>query len=164
MSSLDQLLQTFDEAWSYRCESITDVLEGVTPEEAQWQHHSYAEEQGYEDEPPAGTILWQIAHLAHAARHYQEVLRLRPVVMEPRTEMPFASNLAEWSEALERYSRELRKYVATLSEDDLLQPCARDMNVGEFVRMAIRHMTWHAGQIAVARRLYRDYKQHMTIK
>ncbi len=141
-----------------------DVLNGVTPEEAVWQHHSYANEEAQPDFPTPGSMLWQIAHLAHAARHYAETLRLRPVVIEPLTSVPLAASLSQWVEVLERSHRELRKAIGTLSEEDLFQPCARGLNVGEFVRMAIRHVSWHAGQIAVARRLYRDYKQHMTLK
>jgi hypothetical protein len=34
--------------------------------------------------------------------------------------------------------------------------CVRGMSVAEFLRMAIRHETLHAGQLVVIRRLYRQ--------
>ena len=46
--------------------------------------------------------------------------------------------------------------IEKLSDMDLGDPCARGMDVAEFLRMAIRHETWHAGQIAVIRHLYRQ--------
>lgn len=105
--------------------------------------------------PPPGTTLWQIAHLAHSARHYAEIVRHRPVREEPQTPLPTASTLSDLRANLQHNHAALRKEIAELSEGDVHQSCARGMEVGEFLRMAIRHDTWHAGQIVVLRRLYR---------
>jgi uncharacterized damage-inducible protein DinB len=104
--------------------------------------------------PMPGTIRWHVAHLEHCARHYTEILRKRPLVHEPATPSPGITDLAELINRLEHARRLLREEIQRLSDVDLDTPCARGMNVGEFVRMAIRHETWHAGQIAVVRRLY----------
>jgi uncharacterized damage-inducible protein DinB len=56
---------------------------------------------------------------------------------------------------LQTANAELRGQIGKLTEAGLTQPCARGMTVGEFVRMVIRHETWHAGQIAVTHRLFR---------
>jgi uncharacterized damage-inducible protein DinB len=154
MSKIQCLLQMFDETWSHQCESLRSILRGVSSEESLWQSSAYAAESPTEGLPVPGTIRWHVAHLEHCARHYTEILRNRPLAHEPATPSPGNAGLAELINQLERARRLLREEIQRLSEIDLDAPCARGMNVGEFVRMALRHETWHAGQIAVVRRLY----------
>jgi uncharacterized damage-inducible protein DinB len=161
MSSLDQLLQMFDEAWSHKDESVRTVLNDVTPEEALWQHPAYSATDQVPGMPAAGTILWQVAHLEHSARHYTEILRNRPITDEPMTPPPKLSTLPELLAMLQSAHAELRGQIAELTEAGPSQPCARGMTVGEFVRMVIRHDTWHAGQIAVTHRLFRS--SHLAV-
>lgn len=162
MSSVQLFLQTFDDAWSHQLESILAVLKDVTAEESTWQHPAYAGEKHMTGLPVPGTLLWQVAHLEHCARHYAQVVRARPVTEEPATPPPPASNLPELLVALHRAHGELRDVIAALSDADLNDACVlghsvhSGMNVSEFLRMITRHDSWHAGQIAVARRLYRE--------
>lgn len=155
MSGPAQLLRMYDEAWSHRDESVMAALEDVTSAEARWQHPAYAAEEQMPGMPAPGTILWQIAHLAHSARHYTEILRRRPVSEEPRTLPPSAATLPDLLASMQRAHAALRAEMAGVSERDLSQPCARGMSVEVFLRMVMRHDTWHAGQIVVMRRLYR---------
>lgn len=155
MTSREQLLRMFDETWDHRDESVFTALKNLTPAEAGWQHPAYAHEEPMPGMPLSGTILWQIAHLAHSARHYAEIVRHRPVHEEPHTPPPTASSLSDLRASLQRDHAAWRAEITGLSQSDLHQPCARSMKVGEFLRMAIRHDTWHAGQIVVLRRLYR---------
>lgn len=155
MSGHDQLLRMYDETWDRPDESVRTALKGVTPAEAKWQHPAYAREEQMPGMPAPGTILWQIAHLAHSARHYAEILRHGPVSEEPRTPPPPASTLSGLRANMQRDHAALRAEIAGLSESDLRQLCTRGTKVGEFLRMVIRHDTWHAGQIVVIRRLYR---------
>ncbi len=156
MSAHTQLLRMLDETWDHRDESVITALKHVAPDEALWQHPAYAAEEQMPRMPAPGTILWQIAHLAHSAQHYAAILRRRPVSEEPRTPPPSASRLSDLLASMERAHAELRAEMAGLSERDLSQECARGMDVEEFLRMVIRHATWHAGQIVVLRRLYRQ--------
>jgi len=156
MSSLEQLLQMFDDAWSHKDESVKTVLNDVTAEEARWQHPAYSATDQMSGMPAAGSILWQVAHLEHSARHYAEILRLRPVANEPMTSPPKISTLSELLALMQQAHAGLRGQMTQLSESDLTRPCARAMTVEEFVRMVIRHDTWHAGQIAVGRRLFQE--------
>jgi hypothetical protein len=75
MSAIDQLLQLFDDGWSHKDESVKAVLNDVIPEETQWQHPAYSARDQMLGMPAAGTILWQVAHLEHSARHYTQILR-----------------------------------------------------------------------------------------
>jgi hypothetical protein len=103
--------------------------------------------------PKPGTIRWQVAHLEHCARHYTEILRKRPIAREPVTPPPGIDDFAELINRLERARQE---EIQQLSEADLDAPCVRGMCVAQFVRGIIRHEAWHAGQLAVIRRLYRQ--------
>lgn len=157
MSSRNQLLRMFDDAWDHRDESVHAALKGITPEEAKWQHPAYAAGTPEHGMPPPGTVLWQIAHLAHSAAHYTCILRDRPVREEPRTPPPAGSTLSALRTQMERHHAALRSEIAALSDRDLRPVCAREMTVEAFLRMAIRHDSWHAGQIVVIRRLYRHH-------
>jgi uncharacterized damage-inducible protein DinB len=161
-SSVQLFLQSFDDAWSHKLESILAVLKDVTPDESIWQHPAYAGEKHMLGLPAPGTVLWQIAHLEHCARHYAQIVRVRPVSEEPKTPSPSASNLPELLVALDRAHHELREVITELSDTDLNGACVlghsihSGMSISEFLRMTIRHNSWHAGQMAVARRLYRE--------
>jgi len=155
MSQVALLLQAFDDMWSHECESLRSVLRGVALEESSWQDAAYATETLVQGLPNPGTICWQIAHLEHCARHYTEILRGRPVVHEPLTPPPGIPELSELIYRLQRARRLLREQIERLSDIDLEGACARGMNVSEFLRVAARHEAWHAGQVAVIRRLYR---------
>jgi hypothetical protein len=155
-SQIVRLLQAFDDTWSHECESLRSVLRHVTAEEALWQHPAYAAETSVDELPEPGTICWQVAHLEHCARHYTTILRTRPVVAEPLTPPPGVNDLKELIHRLKSARRLLRQEIQRLNEVDLDGMCVRGMNVAEFLRMAIRHETWHAGQLVVIRRLYRQ--------
>lgn len=156
MSPVVQLLQAFDDSWSHRCESLRSVLQDVSSEEASWQDSSYAAEPLVQDLPEPGTIRWHVAHLEHCARHYTAIVRERPIEHEPMTAPPGIAEIGELIHRLESARLLLRREIEKLSETDLQAPCARGMNVDQFLRMVIRHETWHAGQIVVIRRLYRQ--------
>lgn len=155
MSQVLCLLRMFDDTWSHQCESLRSVLEGVTSEESLWQSPAYMAEPLVEGLSAPGTIRWQVAHLEHCARHYSEILRKRPIAVEPTTAPPGMIELPELIKRLESARRFLREEIQRLNEVDLEAPCTCEMNVGEFVRMVVRHEAWHAGQLAVIRRLYR---------
>ena len=149
------LLEAFDGAGRAEEESLALALRGLTPGEAEWQPPTYAHQHEPPGLPPAGTILWHVVHLAHCARHYAEILRQRPVVTEPPTPPPGFADLRKLLEELESSRVALREQIAGLRESDLATACARQMTVFQFVLMAIRHESWHAGQIMVLRRLMR---------
>ncbi len=157
MSAKDELLRMFDDAWRLPEESVSTALNTLTADEAQWQHAAYAGERAFPSMPPPGTVLWQIAHLEHSARHYAEIIRLRPMSEDPTTATPSTCVLEDLLSALDQAHTHLREVIVGLADNDLDTPCARGMNVAEFIRMAVRHCTWHAGQIVTVRRLYRHH-------
>jgi DinB superfamily len=163
MSPVLCLLQMFDDTWSQQRESLRSIPQGVTSEESMWQDPAYAAEPFVQVLPEPGTILWQVAHLEHCARHYTEILRKRPIAREPATPPPGIAELSELINRLERARRLLREEIQRLSEADLDSPCARGMSVGVFVRGVIRHEAWHAGQLAVIRRLYRQRNRSLKL-
>jgi len=162
MSQVAQLLRAFDDSWSHECESLRSVPQGVTPEESSWQDSSYAAEPLVQGIPEAGAIRWDIAHLEHCARHYTAILRERPITDEPLTPPSEATDLPDLIDRLERVRRAFRREIEKLNDKDLLTPCARRMNVDEFLLMTIRHEAWHAGQLAVIRHLYRHHTSKLV--
>src|SRR5436190_442047 len=73
----------------------------------------------------------------------------------PPTPPPGVADLPQLIHRLEGARRSLRTEIERLSDADLDAPCVREMSVAKFLRMVVRHEVWHAGQVAVIRRLYR---------
>jgi len=151
------LVEAFDGAGRAEEESLALALRDLTPAQAEWQPSTYAHQPEIPGLPPAGTILWHVVHLAHCARHYAEILRRRPVAHEPPTPPPAFDDLRTLLAELETSRLALRQQIAGLREADLGEPCARRMTVYQFILMAIRHDSWHAGQIMALRRLGRGH-------
>ncbi|MDP4200903.1 MAG: DinB family protein [Bacteroidota bacterium] len=154
-----ELLTAYDAAWDREWESLQSVLKHLTEEEARYQHPAYSEEPLEDGHPPAGTVLWYIVHLPHCYRHYADIIRQRP--NKPEDPHPPESNSVEEALANLQHDRtELRNTIATLSEEELDEKLYYGGTVPDLVRGTVRHDAWHAGQIAVARRLYRMRGRH----
>ncbi|MDA1194561.1 MAG: DinB family protein [Planctomycetota bacterium] len=152
---IEVLLRQFDDAWGHRWESLSAVLADVTEPEADWQPPGYGDVPAIAGQPPAGCIHAQVAHLAECKADYAP--RLAQACARPAPE-PTARRGPAFGAALvalQQTHADLRALVAGLEPADLGRDAGDSMDVGEFLAMTIRHDTWHAGQIAVARRLYR---------
>lgn len=154
MTRKDEILAAYDDAWSWRWESLTTALNGVTEEEAAFQHPIYSDVEREESHPPSGSILWHLVHLAHCYRHYVSSIELRPKQGEDYPP-PEANSLAEAISNLKLYRAELRNAIASVPEEQLDDEIFNYKTVAQFARMTVRHDAWHASQIAIARRLYR---------
>jgi len=147
--ALDVYLQQFDHAWHHGWESLAPLLESVTEAEAVWQAAAYREIEPDEGWPLPGSIHWHVAHLAHCKRDYTaEILGLEP---EPRAP---AATFAESVADLEQAHESQRATLSALTEEELDRPLPNGMSLAEFLTSTIRHDTWHAAQVAAARRLY----------
>ena len=154
MTRKNELLTGYDAAWSREWESLQSVLKNLTEEEARYQHPAYSDEPPEDGHPPAGTVLWHLIHLPHCYRHYVNVIRQRPA--KPDDPPPPESNSVEEAIANLLLDRaDLRDAIAELSEEQLDEKLYYGGTVADLVRGSVRHNAWHAGQIAVARRLYR---------
>lgn len=137
-----------DDAWGHPDESLSTALDKLTAAEAEWQHGAHAAEQMSASIPLPGSV-------EHGARHYAQIIRQRPVTEETITPPTSARVVEDLLVALQQAHGQFREAVAGIAENEFDEPCARGMNVAEFIRMAIRHCSWHAGQIVTVRRLYR---------
>ena len=147
MSRLETHLTHFDDAWNHDFESLTFALDGVSEEEGAWQPPCYADVPATEGWPAPGSIQWQVAHIAFYKREYAARIRGEgEPTPQPRTpDTRFEQDVAELhaAHAVEREA------IAALSDAELTPELER------FLAAIIRHDVWHAGQIAVARRLWR---------
>lgn len=157
--AISAFLRTLDDAWDHRWESLTAVLDGVTDEEAQWQHAAYADEAREEGWPLPGSIAWHVAHVAHCKRYYTKIVVARgsdaTTDVDPRSP---CETFAEELGALEEAHKLQRAAIASVTDDEMHFGVGTHtpMALAEFLAMSIRHDAWHGGQIAVLRRLYRS--------
>jgi uncharacterized damage-inducible protein DinB len=154
MKNIDQLISSLNDSLFHRDESVLSALEGVSTEEATWQHPAYFMEAHWQGMPPTGTISWHAAHLVHSCDHYEAIIRERPVQHEPETRPPGIHDITELIDALRKAHEKLIRIVSAIPDSELSGDCARGMTLDEFLRMVIRHNAWHAGQIRLLRRLW----------
>lgn len=156
MSDVSIYLSLFDAAWGHAYESLQDALKGVSEAEAAYQAPCYSTEAREEGWPEPGTIAWQVAHLIHCKRHYTEHF-LRAASGQAVQETPWVpiESFADLCAALENAHGLQRQAIAALEPEWLERTAGNGMTYHEFLAMVIRHDTWHASQIAVARRGYR---------
>lgn len=152
------LLAAFHDAWSHKWESFELVTRDLTDAEVEFQHAAYANEKQEDGWPKPGTILWQLVHIEYWYRYYIDCLE-NPM-NEPSSFPPpnSATNLAEATERLLATRRTLGHRIHDLPDEGLDIMMKGRLRTGEFIRMIIRHDSWHSSQIAVARRLYRTRK------
>jgi len=156
VTGVETYLRQLDDAWEHKWESLRAVLDGVSEEEAAWQPPCYAAEEREEGWQPPGTIRWQVAHIAHCKRHYALLIRSPDSVDRPPVpERTPSASLEEDRAELAAAHNDQRAAIADLEDADLQKVVGNGMRMDEFLAMVIRHDTWHAGQTALARRLWR---------
>ncbi|MGH7162891.1 MAG: DinB family protein [Planctomycetota bacterium] len=156
MSAIEAFLRQLDDAWGHAWESLESVLAGVGEEEAAWQAPCYRAEPREDGWPAPGTIRWQVAHLAHCKMHYTAILRERKRgESPPAPPWPPSPSWADDLRALEGAHAEQRDAVRAIPDGDLGMTVGAKMPLAAFLAMIARHDSWHGGQLALARRLYR---------
>ncbi|MHC4861399.1 MAG: DinB family protein, partial [Planctomycetota bacterium] len=128
--------------------------------EAVWQGaawHGVEREEGW---PAPGTIAWQVAHVAHCKTYYARCM-LHAIERGPEPEVirDPAASFAEERERLWAAHQAQRSALVSVDDGDLEKPVVNGASLAEFLSTTIRHDIWHAGQIAVIRRLYRETGQ-----
>lgn len=152
---VDQFLQTHDDLREHPAESLALALRNITADEWYWQHPAYADEPMMPGLPPPGTPAWHVVHLAHCARHYARILEGLPEAVEDDTPPPEFSGANDLLRCLDEERSRLHRRIAQLDDGDLDAAVVYGRSVRDFLGMVMRHDAWHAGQIAMLRRLYR---------
>ena len=159
---IEHYLLSLDDAWSHGWESLALALIDLTPEEAVWQHESYAKVEINEGEQLPGSVLWHIVHTEQCERQYAEMLRTVQLPKSPTPPHKNSDNLELMLQAMNETHVDLRNAIAAKRLDELslmydkVGSGYHGKTIDEFIRVIIRHITWHAGEIMVARRLYRE--------
>ncbi|HEY3874559.1 MAG TPA: DinB family protein, partial [Candidatus Kapabacteria bacterium] len=151
------LLAAYDDAWDAELnwESLGGILKNITEDEAQFQHSIYSDVPQEPGFPPNGTMLWHIAHLTHCYRWYKAAIEERPNA--PKDFDPIVvTDLQDAIQNLKRYRDELRETIANVPEQALKEMLYYKQPVATLARSTVRHDAWHGGQIALAKRLYRN--------
>ena len=152
------LLRQYDDTWAHPWESLEVALKDVTEDEAAWQAPIYATEPSEEGWPAKGSVRWHVAHLAACKRDYACLVRDRGKAVD-RSEAAFTpgeSYAADLAQLIEAHQW-LRREVAAMAPAELALKLNEKVPADEFIAATIRHDAWHAGQIIVARRLYRTH-------
>ena len=155
-NKIDQMIRLLNDSIYHRDESVFSALEGVKKNESAWQHPAYSEEVHRQGMPTPGTIGWHVAHLVHSCEHYAAMIYERPVQNEPETRPPGVHEITELISTLRKAHEKLVRAVSVIPDSELSGNCARGMTLDEFLRMIIRHNTWHASQIRLLRRLWQN--------
>ena len=158
MTRKDELLAAFDDALNHAWESIEYALSGLTDEEAAYQHKAYGDHPPEADGPLPGTALWHLVHLQGCYDYYTNGILSRPNAPVESSSTP-ATMLSDAIGNMKLSRLRPRTTIESLSEPQLDEALGSGRAVIELVRASIRHDAWHAGQIMVARRLWRNRPQ-----
>ena len=160
-TAVETLLLALEHAWEHPWEALVGTLDGVDEAEATWSAPPYDDVESAGQSPKPGSIHWHVNHLAGCKLYY--IARLahtldpgQPLREDDRLD-PEPTYAAEFAR-LEKIRREEFDQIAGLDDDDLARTTSSGKSVLEFLVATTRHDTWHAGQIAMARRLYRRRK------
>ena len=160
MSEVSQLLAACDEAFGHAWDSVLSALKGVSAEEAAFQHASYRRVAADANMPPSGTILWQMAHLSLCKQNYARILQQGAGLKALEILAPKRHTAAILLHELRGAHARLHTTIAALADKDLAlelpQSSGYPGRIDAFIRTITRHDAWHGGQIAVARRLWRQ--------
>jgi uncharacterized damage-inducible protein DinB len=148
------LLAAFDDARSHKWESFDHVTKDLTEAEVQFVHPIYAEEKQEEGWPTPGSILWHLVHMEYWYRYYIDCLE-KPTEDSPLPTPDSAATLETAMEKLNATRKTLRNRISDIPDEGLDFSLRGRIRTGEFIRMIIRHDSWHSAQIALARRLFR---------
>ncbi|MEM7167703.1 MAG: DinB family protein [Planctomycetota bacterium] len=149
---VDAFLLQLDELWDHDWESLASILRGVSHDEAGWAAPCYADAADSEPSPPqAGSIWWHLHHIAICKRVYTAQIAAQP---EPDALLA-APSFEEEHARLQTIHDAQRQAIAALSDEDLDREVPGSGSLASFLATTLRHDIWHAGQIALVRRLYR---------
>ncbi len=119
-------------------------MTGLTHDEASWQPPCYEQEGA-----GAGTIRWHIAHIAECKRGYTARIEADITARTPDVPAHAAADLV--GDLLEpRSAHDAQRAAISAVTGEQMTSVAVDS-----LANIIRHDIWHAGQIAVVRRLWR---------
>ena len=154
---VETLLMALEHAWDHTWEALVGVLAGVEENEAAWSAPAYDDVERRGGAPKPGSIHWHVNHLAGCKLYY--ISRLANILdpgSPPRENdlLEPEATYAEERARLESILKDEVNQIASLEDDDLERPVSAEKSLTEFIVATTRHDTWHAGQIAVARRLY----------
>ncbi|MFT4648723.1 MAG: hypothetical protein ACI9X4_001955 [Glaciecola sp.] len=157
-------LAMFDDAWSHSWESFSEVLKGVGEAEAAHVPSMYAGEEPEAGWPAPGSILWQVAHVQHCKAYYTSLIEQRGTPPGNPAAEPCVSHasFADHQLALQSTHALQRAAIAALGREDMDQKVGNGMALPEFLSMIIRHDIWHASQIAVGRRAWRERQRELS--
>lgn len=160
MSEIAQLLAVCDENFGATWDSVLSALKGVSANEAAFQHPCYAMVLADANMPPAGSILWQMAHLSVCKQMYARILQESLGLQVPEPVEPKRHTAAILLHELRIAHSRLRSTIAALRDEDLSRLLPESTGypgrVDAFIRTINRHDSWHGGQIALARRLFKN--------
>jgi hypothetical protein len=155
MDALASVITALDDAHDHRWESMESALRGTGDDEAAWQPEAFREEPPEPGWPHAGTILWHVNHVANCASHYADCIEQRPIVDVESPPWNPLSTFASALTALRSSHVRLRSIISRLPPTAMSEPIRGDIPLDRFVAMAIRHVVWHAAQVALVRRFWR---------
>lgn len=154
MTRIETLAQTLNDAWTHKYESLEPLLETLTEDMASYQHAVYADTPAEEPWPPHGSIKWHLAHMAYWSEYYLAQLQQWGTPCHTTTPAFESHDLPYLLDRLRNAHNAVVAHVQSLT-DDQLSSLTGSTTLQTYILMCARHDTWHASQIAVAKRLYR---------
>jgi len=140
------------DSWAHPWEGFCSSFEKCTQDEADWVSPAYAEEKSDAGWPPTGSILWHLNHVGACKQTYAWQIS-NPTKESGEPDWAVCPKIEELVASLQRVNGEfIRACNAANRKSKIMGKGGHTFD--QFIGIALRHETWHAGQIALIRRLY----------
>jgi len=140
-------------SWDHPWEGFRSSFGGCNQTEAEWVAPCY---EGVEMEmgwPKAGSILWHLNHVGACKAAYTWDL-LHPVEVENKSTWNVIFEMANLATVLNDVNDSFVLATKSFSYNGKIMGKGGH-EFGEYIGICLRHEIWHAGQIALIRRMYK---------
>lgn len=140
------------DSWFHPWEGFNSSFESCSQKEIEWVSQFYEKETTTPNWPKNGTISWILNHVgAYKQTYIYDILHPDSSNNEP--EWIVHRDLQSLKTALNKISIEFSN-ACLLADPEIFIHGKGGHNLAQYIGIALRHEIWHAGQIALIRRMF----------
>jgi hypothetical protein len=141
------------DSWDHPWEGFRSSYRGCSQAEAEWVAHCYESEEIEIGWPITGSILWHLNHVGACKAAYTWDL-LHPVEVDNKSTWKVIFDIVDLETALNHTNESFVLAAKEFSYNGKIMGKGGH-EFSEYIGICLRHEIWHAGQMALIRRLYK---------
>lgn len=143
------------DSWSHPWEGFKSCFQNCSQEEIEWVDASYQSCEQEPGWPKTGSISWHLNHVGACKQSYIADIK-NPNEDNLETNWEVVRDLFALEVVLDSINKEFIEACEKADPKTAIKGKG-GQTLSQYIGIAIRHEIWHAGQIALIRRLYQYY-------